>query len=112
MVRRWGNEPFGNTLADRCRWQVKLAYSAKKSGNMLIENLLWGGRWLRVSADIYTTAMPILGPALAFELPVAGTYSIRVNGKASGQLTRAWKTVPGRRSLLRIASTTWVTSWR
>jgi len=99
MRRKWSGGGETSHSATRRRiaadGRLRSRTARKKSGNMLIENLLWCGGWVRVGADIYTTAMPILGPTFAFELAVAGTDSIRVNAKAAGKFTSAWKTVPG-----------------
>ena len=66
---------------------------AKEPRDVLIENLFRGGRRLGVGPNINTAPMPPFGPAIPFQLPVAGADCIGIYSEATSQFASARKPV-------------------
>ena len=93
MIRRGSDEPVCDARTDgRCR-QTEFPHGAEEASNVLIENLLRGGRWIHGGADVDATPVTPLRPTLAFKLPVPCTDSIRVDREAASQFASARKPV-------------------
>ena len=93
MIRRGSDEPVCDAGTDgRCR-QTEFPHGAEEASNVLIENLLRGGRWIHGGADVDATPVTPFRPTLAYKLPVPCTDSIRVDREAASQFASARKPV-------------------
>ena len=95
VVWRRKVEPLGDASADVGGGHVEFADGAEESGDVLVEDLLGGGRGSGVVFYVDAAAVAELGPAVAGKLAVSGADGVGVNAEAAGEFAGAGEAVAG-----------------
>ena len=86
---------MGDAGADVRRGEFEVADGAEEGGDVEVEDLLGGGGRSGVVADEDAAAAAGFGPAVGFELAVAGADGVGMDGEAAGELASTGQTVAG-----------------